>query len=116
MTNKEILEKAIQKAVDGGWRPLSRYKKTDWFVWTHLAVTFGALDGTKEVTWSRNDVIFDHDFAKALWGEGSLYENTGKYGFEEHYDAACGAEFDWEVHMQRMVIAEDTIKYLGDNI
>lgn len=46
MTNQQILERAIAKAIDGGWEP---YKPETKSIYTWL--------------------IFNHKFCKALWGE-----------------------------------------------
>lgn len=103
MTDKEIAEKAIQKAVDGGYNDHSvlykinnydwqdHYRK-GWFDWEdHVLVT---------------DFIFDHEFAKALWGEEwPENEPFKKLNFPW-----------WKEQLQRMVIADNMFKYLGENI
>lgn len=102
MSNQEILEKAIQKAIDSG------YKHSLIPEWTvEDIVRHGEYD------------IFNHDFAKALWGESRGYvripvvmgfkgNNLGQtYQFHEPA---------WQYHLQNMVIAEDPIKYLGENL
>lgn len=127
MTNQEILEKAIQKAIDGGW------------------------NGKQYLTWMREEffggggfndyasVIFSHDFAKALWGElrdvsGYKHYLEGEYfndpTVEEYkqlseddreykswsYYAPVFDKLGWRFHLQQMVIADDPIKYLGENL
>lgn len=108
MTNKEILEKAIQKAIDGGWNfqpfpeqyfPIS-YMNGDVLV-KHIATT---IDDLRLFA-----TIFNHDFAKALWGE-EPYERES-----DNYLVRDGRK-NWVVHLQQMVISEDSIKYLGENI
>lgn len=92
MTNQEILEKAIQKATEKGYdKPLT----------VHLVLE-GTLDAC--CLWT------DHDFAKALWGEEDVVYAQYDSGFGELTRPA------WEAHLQRMVITDDPIKYLGDNI
>lgn len=111
-SNKDILEKAIQKAIDGGWRPnyLNRLQLAKLTV------------GLKKDLIS--SLIYDHDFAKALWGER---KTTGK--------CTCGASLEgshtmtlnvahsneleqvgWQCHLQMMVIADDPIAYLGEHL
>jgi len=53
-------------------------------------------------------IIFSHDFAKALWGEEEL----------QHVNQAFSkvVKDGWRRHLQQMVIAEDPIKYLGENL
>lgn len=117
MTNTEILTKAIQKAIGRGLD----------FKLLYFDLTEGGLINSIDdfMTWlweraNNNDklsLIFNHDFAKALWGEGKtvyraeVFESPteGEAGFDEYLDA-------WEYHLQMMVIAEDPIKYLGEHL
>jgi len=100
---RQILERAIQKSIDGGWNAelhgttLRKIGK-DGRPYAWIGVS----------TWANRDLIFSHDFAKALWGD-------------EPWDALQG-ELDhvrspkWMCRLQQMVIADDPIKYLGDNL
>lgn len=113
MSNQEILEKAIQKAVDNGWQ----YQ----------------YDGTTEPLNRENALklyklfIFNHDFARALWGETPdpshlevyLVNGGGKvpsYTMVDQKKEFAKRHSGWQYHLQQMVIADDPIKYLGDNI
>ena len=115
MTNKEILEKAVQKAIDGGWNP------PKWVVWAVVGgegiepYTFETGDEGYSVGWhdydefvSLKDIIFNHDFAKALWGNEMIECYHAK-------DVKCRMTA-WAYHLQQMVIADDPIEYLGENI
>lgn len=115
MTNQQILEKAIQKAIDGGYKHPSGKLTVDEhgtiFVWVD-----GATDGIRAYghDTSLREIIFNHDFAKALWGEYAE-------GFDSSmYSGTTGREFGpaepWKSHLREMVISEDPIKYLGENI
>lgn len=90
MSNKEILEKAISKAIEGGFA-------ADFL--GDLTVKQIA-DGLVEQQRAR-DLIFQHDFAKALW--------------PLEYNKVTDTD-PWDWHLQQMVIAEDPIKYLGENL
>lgn len=47
-------------------------------------------------------VILDHDFAKAFWGEGFL-----------HREASVKTNlWEWQYHLQQMVLKENTIEYI----
>lgn len=116
MTNQEILEKAIAKAIDGGYIPdgitnITSIRPTirNGQAW----VRFFNNEG-QEVIQDSEHVIFNHDFAKALWGDEE--HGTEDYYSPKHNDCS-GAEWlkTWEYHLKQMVIAEDPIKYLGDN-
>lgn len=75
--SKEILDRAIQKAVDNGWDTQG----------LHLTYNIDHQMPLYRVG------IFDHGFAKALWGEET-----------------------WKHHMQQMVIDEHPLAYLDENI
>lgn len=103
MTNQEILEKAIQKAIEGGWGE-AEYARS---------VAFAFPEG-KLV----RSFLFDHDFAKALW------ETEEHRALELMISNSDGTEranrlmthLGWRLHLQQMVVAENPIKYLGENV
>lgn len=106
MTKQEVIEKAIKKATDAGltgyWAERYRFcKELD-------EMEFLADGNVHEEGHSLEELLFNHDFAKALWGNG-LPDGGGDY----YYD---GPDTNWEWHLQQMVIAEDPIKYLEENI
>lgn len=111
MDRKNILEKAIQKAIDGGWKmPFgSNGHKIQKYVESRPeSIVFGYKEDWQdeyhlEGHWSIPELIFNHDFAKALWNEE--YKKWPLYKIK-----------NYEFHLQQMVIAEDPIKYLGENI
>jgi hypothetical protein len=111
MTHEEILEKAIRKAIDNGWQYLDfdyngepgfTKKSHEFFDEERLMFT---------TDWQTDipvyNVIFSHDFARALWGTKKL-----KWSFNE-YDFGYEA---WQLHLQEMVISDDPLDYLGANI
>lgn len=93
MTNQQIIEKAISKAIDNGWEesPL-RYRYI--------------LSTRNLNAWEILQLIYDHQFAKALWGDELVPSEWRDQAVDEN----------WRIHLQSMVIADDPIKYLGDNI
>jgi|SRR5688572_6376109 len=104
MTNQQILIKAIQKAIDGGWKP------EDWVQGAqHLTQSLLQLDKV-------NTVIFSHDFAKALWGEKVTYPTANEWRSDGHAETAEFVGPIWQYHLQQMVIADDPTAYLGENI
>lgn len=125
MTNKEILERAISKAIDGGWNfhgilP-GKYEGID--------LSNDVISGLPTITmqtiykgrvWGIGAVplfavLYEHDFAKALWGE----EHHGQEDYySSKYNECSGMEnlACWEYHLKQMVISKDPIKYLGANI
>jgi len=80
MNNKQILQKVIEKAVENGWTflpvPVEVGKIEPFWVgdkWKVKVYSSGETDSYMS-TFSLNDIIFSHDFAKAFWGE----ERRGK--------------------------------------
>ena len=115
MTHTEILERAIRKAVDGGWkfqpfgdRYFPNYLSADGLV-GHIAATINDL--------RLNAVIFNHDFAKALWGERlGIGDGDITQEFEGISSFSTPPQPAWQYHLQQMVIAEDPIKYIGEHL
>ena len=106
MTNQEILQKAIKKAIDGGWAGTERLTPTGWLVCVR--------DYQKEVNF--NAFIFNHEFAKALWGDRPVISvNTKGRDFVGFTDLPKSKPL-WQHYLQQMVITSDPIKYLGDNL
>lgn len=97
--HKEILEKAVRKAVENGWRH---------HVWPRgKEVEYMTMEGVDV-----RPILFSHDFAKALWGDYPVH-------FVDQYAPTAEAKDDlgnWQYHLQQMVVADDPIRYLGENI
>lgn len=120
MTNQEILEKAIQKAIDGGWMTILAGTLCEW------SVQLSPLDGKTIVVVTKllstysamsvNDVVFDHDFAKAVWPPKLLKVSVTYHTSDMTHPGERSVLDGWQYHLQQMVTAEDPIKYLGENI
>lgn len=110
MTNQEILTKAIEKAIAGG------------FKWPYTGCSDEPLvtDGGNLIPMlnlpTLHWIIFNHDFAKALWGEAVLKFSPTDFTGPEDFNKEFFELPAYKYHLQRMVIADDPIKYLGDNI
>lgn len=87
MTNEEILNKAIKKAIEGGMSNDSSYKK---MIKDGSIALLARLD-------SYRNTIFSHDFAKSFFGR----KRMGTVGPQE-----------WSYHLQQMVIESEPLKYL----
>lgn len=105
MTNQQILTKAIQKAIDGGFKWIPQILNQGNRVYI-------AFNGEQFDVVS---VIFSHDFAKALWGDDN-YGNTNVDAGAMHIIKRVKYTPAWEVHLMLMVISDDPIKYLGENL
>lgn len=86
MKDEEILKKAIEKAVKGGYkRDMSSYPMWKIFDYPQL-------------------IIFSHDFAKAFFGE--------KEYIRKYEDGIKIEPIAWQYHLQQMVLEENKLKYL----
>lgn len=82
MSNQEILEKVFKK------------------------VGYDSLQVAFLSTYYSNDlcpIIFHHDFAKAFWGEEKSFKMLAGNNINS---------FDWQYHLQQMVIQPEPLKYL----
>jgi len=130
MTTKEILETAIQKAIDGGWLTVKTKPRLKAVVFEDVYDDWGDyasyiiidLRNRKPVQFeSVESIIFNHDFAKALWPATVEIDTEPEYA--EGDQEIGGIPWNthetveaWSYHLQQMVLAEDPIKYLGENI
>lgn len=112
MTNEEILTKAIQKAIDGGWGAYNPHDRK----WTIRDIEhwfkFGEFASSQSMDTNYLKFLFSHDFAKAIWGEGPSKEwyVDGPGENKMKYTPS------WQYHLKQMVVADDPIAYLGANI
>jgi hypothetical protein len=117
MSDKEILERAIQTAIDGGYRTWEfddKYTKVDEF--KYLLGTLYDDPSENGNVQSVEALIFNHDFAKALYGDlPKCWEATDDY-LDNDDPEDNGFIWNWQHHLQQMVIAEDKIKYLGEHL
>lgn len=104
--SQKSLDEAIVKAMKAGWEP----------TYNGLEIK-GREVGPSDITWIATNghkvyedayhLIFNHDFAEALWGE-EVYATDGS--------TSRPILFKWQDKLINMVIADDPIKYLGENI
>lgn len=109
MTNQEILEKAITKAIAGGWDGQDLNDM-------NVQSDFDDFQGGY-CTWPT--IIFNPAFAKSIWGEETW--SIDPTGWHLQSEALPKEEQAWYLpayhyHLQQMVIADDPIKYLGEHL
>jgi len=112
MTDQEILQRAIEIAVENGWnRDKSGYhdkmgevlSECEWYLRHKRYIEF----------------LFSHPFAKALWGEKFGYQcsNNLKCSYDCNCaiakdDTCCHVEMkNYEYHLSRMVLEENPLQY-----
>lgn len=89
MTDNEIIIQAIRKAISNGCK-YSTYD-IDVHLWLKHRLYFS--------------VIFDHDFAKAFWGEKWCDINMA-------HNISIPENPVWKFHLQQMVLEPEPFKYL----
>ncbi len=101
MKNEEIFNKAIDKAVEGGYSP----RHINWAESSYIE--------------EKESIIFDHRFARAFWPQVELKKCdyccvlVGPGG--RHYSSCVVFKEPaplWQHHLQIMVLCEDRIQYL----
>jgi hypothetical protein len=108
--------KAIEKAYAAGWRTPDLNQNA-----TLDAVMEDAAGITCQFQ-VPHAVIFDREFAKALWGDAVPDEAKGLPAATPSlwtYDNGMVPDFKgkyWEYHLQEMVVSEDPLKYLEENL
>lgn len=127
MTDKEILQKAIEKAEKNGYSWLKEiyeiegFKEKFYIGYSPSAIII--IDKKENLIDTRinmEKVIFSHSFAKAFWGESLLYDRnqdeTALLWQECDDIVSCclhgGKNKEWEYRLQQMVIAKEPLKYL----
>ena len=104
MSNQQILTKAIEKAIAGGWTSddpmfLSADAETaEEYMEVIDKYCFDCFVNERLF-----NTIFNHDFAKSLFGE-----------YPTRIPAYSDALENWQFHLQNMVIAPDPIEYIGN--
>lgn len=104
LTNKEILQRAIEKAEENGWKKPAIIMHEDTIdLWNPVD-----LEDDQVYVYG---IIFSHEFAKAFWGEGDksfgrrmLRIGDAYYPFYKN---------GWRLHLQQMVLEEEPLKYLA---
>jgi len=111
MTNKQIVKKAIEKAIKNGYaNHLDKARKA--------LFIFEVMDKL-----SAFDIIFSHDFAKAFFGEEEWWEEShdnGKTWEETCFEpVACRCmghlskyHHNWKYHLSEMSLEEEPLKYI----
>lgn len=127
MTDKEILEKTLGKVIDKGYEP-------DFFVGDDCETIQEYMVVIEEYCFDcfyreiLPTIIFDHDFAKAFWGEekyvdANMVDLTTENNQDEYSNAfedsiSLDGHFEyrtlptWQYHLQIMVLEKEPLKYL----
>lgn len=108
MTPQEILTKAVQKAIEGGWNVETVGAFSDWKIDENGLYDNRDYYVTERVT--PLEIIFNHDFAKSIWSDAM------DAGWSYYEDGRLRELKKWEWHLMYMVLADDPIGYLGGHL
>lgn len=107
-TDHEVLQAAIDKAIANGYRGRS-YGHWVWH-------PDGGENLYGPVPDECADLLFDHEFCRALWGEfDNQNANWSCYPAYRAYEEPEAIPY-WQYHLQQLAIAEDRIDYLRKNL
>lgn len=111
MNHQTILTKAIAKATADGFDFVAVCKdiKMEHFLKV-VDEHSGYLSSVISIKSYAYAIIFNHEFARALWGDDfpqGVYQTSAPLPYPPAY---------WQYCLQKMAIAKDPIEYLGRNI
>lgn len=124
MTNSQVLQQAIERAIEGGWQQD--------LVWIHGNVKdkkkafLDKIEVDVSYIYYRDDIgfanyisipelIFDHDFARALFGELASYDDMIKLIKHPSLDPIKASTVEpWKYHLMALALSSDRISYLKD--
>tara|TARA_Y100000310_G_scaffold299988_1_gene335302 strand:+ start:300 stop:779 length:480 start_codon:yes stop_codon:yes gene_type:complete len=113
LSKEQILKKAIEKAVKNGWwrdwheRQL---KPEDIKLFDEGYEAFPILVGQVAFC-CQEKILFDHDFAKAFFGEKVICHGIMPEGLDGPL-VELPSQPAWKIHLQSMVLEKNPVKYL----
>lgn len=111
LTDKQIIEKCIEIAIKNGWEMEYEVGKTS-DIEVYRTDDFDGREGRLLIEPSTGfareveQVIFEHDFAKALFGNVVVVKNERSLVIAE--------ETGWEFEIQMLALSEDRVDYLRE--
>lgn len=123
MTPQDKLQALVQRAIEGGYDLLDDFEANSFDVvlnMSNLPELVINQGETVEIRVCSNDVLYDHDFAKALWSPVAhkLVMTGTKWGCPlcdlpvTHLVATHEILTCWQYHLQHAVISDDPINYM----
>jgi hypothetical protein len=129
--HNKIMQKALEKAISNGFERKGMFDpgfkvRVENTFYNRKQLWIENEDDTTVVA-SLSDILFSHEFAKALWGEefnnfriGEVYyTNDNPYKYSDDDNAGINpvrcakvTQESWKYHLQQMILEEDPIKYL----
>lgn len=118
MTNKEILEQVIKKAVKNGYDGNQLIVQGDYKVIVEQAaqIFYERLWIDCGKWFSVEEFIFSHHFAKAFWGTKEQGQGVNRRTIDTHYHTGFGKSKEisyWEWNLANLAIVKDRLEYLS---
>ena len=117
---KEVFSKAFKKAISNGWdakKLLEDFTLFKDYKNQHILPNIDTIVITKgeEYFINLSSIIYDKDFAKALWN------SNYKYNIAEHLpngtiNGGIKQIPEWQYHLQQLVVSDNPFEYLENNI
>jgi len=111
MNKKEVIKKTIKKAKDSGWEDKNNFDEDFTVVKQNLVYGW---DKQKHL----NELLFNHDFAKSLFGDTpycTACEQKAINAFLcRQFNNGITEAPAWQYHLQQLAVTEDRIEYLKD--
>lgn len=122
MSNEQILAKVIKKATGADPAAPHFTHPLESMRWNDTGRYWYEPGHERETRISLFEIIFQHSFAKALWGEEVFdpYEDGGEA--ESPFYAVCDDVYTccshsgplWLINLRAMAVSDDPIEYLRD--
>lgn len=128
MTSQQKLQYIIEKAIEGGWKDGNNFyiDGRGNLVKYYPNPTGGFRRYSREA--SIKEIIFNHEFAKSLWGEEDKYYKTDcncdgagvrVHPLQDIHSLDCAkvkSKRGYIYHLQQAVISPEPIKYIYESI
>lgn len=114
MSDKEILTKAIEKAITNGWGTAFEQEFfKHWDIDSDEAPYYlrSFSPGLQNLRYE--SIILKPRFAQAFWGEGEKQENSFLGGTTWVFDGKRAAKCRWQFHLMQMVLEDSPLRYLA---
>lgn len=114
--NQKTVRNAVQRAMDNGW-VYNKYSMDDSYLNSDFIARMVFDPCCAEDRVNIKDLIFDHDFIKALWpADGHVYnasDHCKMCNADGEYDST---EYCWQYHLREMITAKYPVSYLEKHL
>lgn len=115
VTTTDKLQKLIERAINKGWDVSHKFKIDDDSFEDITIINITFLGDGKWAEWKPqiNTLIFNHDFARALFGEHTETMMVQNNTLNVHQVIDMDG---WRYHLQQAVVSKDPIDYMYEQV